>query len=122
VAGQGSALFFSTVAVQQGFPNHASISMAKGAVEGLVRTLAAELAPEVRVNAIAPSLTMGGMGDQIAGAQKVREAVAKMHPLRRLGEGEDMAQLAAALLAPGGWITGQVVGVDGGRGALRAGE
>jgi len=122
VAGQGSALFFSTVAVRQGFPNHASISMAKGAVEGLVRTLAAELAPEVRVNAIAPSLTMGGMGEQIAGAQKVREAVAKMHPLRRLGEGEDMAQLAAALLAPGGWITGQVVGVDGGRGALRAGE
>jgi NAD(P)-dependent dehydrogenase (short-subunit alcohol dehydrogenase family) len=120
--GEGAVLFFSTVAVRQGFANHAAVSMAKGAVEGLTRTLAAEMAPKVRVNAIAPSLTMGGMGNQIAGAEKMREAVARMHPLRRLGEGEDMAAMAAALLQPGAWITGQVVGVDGGRGALRTGE
>jgi NAD(P)-dependent dehydrogenase (short-subunit alcohol dehydrogenase family) len=120
--GEGAVLLFSTVAVRQGFANHAAVSMAKGAVEGLTRTLAAELAPKVRVNAIAPSLTVGGMGDQIAGAEKMREAVARMHPLRRLGEGEDMAAMASALLQPGGWITGQVVGVDGGRGALRTSE
>jgi NAD(P)-dependent dehydrogenase (short-subunit alcohol dehydrogenase family) len=120
--GEGAVLFFSTVAVQQGFANHAAVSMAKGAVEGLTRTLAAEMAPTVRVNAIAPSLTMGGMGNQIAGAEKMRDAVARMHPLRRLGGGEDMAAMSAALLQPGGWITGQVVGVDGGRGALRTGE
>jgi len=120
--GEGAVLLFSTVAVQQGFANHASVSMAKGAVEGLTRTLAADMAPNVRVNAIAPSLTMGGMGDKIAGAEKIRDAVAKMHPLRRLGEGDDMAAMGAALLAPGTWITGQVIGVDGGRGALRVGE
>lgn len=120
--GEGAVLLFSTVAVQQGFSNHASVAMAKGAVEGLTRTLAADMAPKVRVNAIAPSLTMGGMGDRIAGAEKIREAVAKMHPLRRLGKGEDMAAMGAALLAPGAWITGQVIGVDGGRGALRVGE
>lgn len=122
MAGEGAVLLFSTVAVAQGFANHASVAMAKGAVEGLTRTLAAEMAPKVRVNALAPSLTMGGMGDTIAGAERMREAVARMHPLRRLGHGEDMAAIGAALLAPGGWITGQVVGVDGGRGTLRTGE
>lgn len=118
-AGEGAALFFSTVAVEQGFANHASIAMAKAAVAALARTLAAEWAPTVRVNAIAPSLTTGGMGDRIASAPKVSEALARAHPLRRLGEGEDMAAIAAALLAPGAWITGQVIAVDGGRGRLR---
>lgn len=120
--GEGAMLFFSTVAVNQGFANHTAIAMAKGAVVGLTRTLAAELAPKVRVNAIAPSLTAGGMGDKIASAPKMAEAIGKAHPLRRLGEGEDMAAMAAALLQPGAWITGQVIGVDGGRGALRIGD
>lgn len=122
LAGEGAALFFSTVAVAQGFSNHASIAMAKGAVEGLTRSLAAELGPKVRVNAIAPSLTVGGMGDKIAAAPKMADAIARAHPLRRLGTGEDMAAIAAALLAPGAWITGQVINVDGGRGALRVGD
>lgn len=122
IAGEGAALFFSTVAVGQGFANHAAIAMAKGAVEGLTRTLAAELAPKVRVNAIAPSLTTGGMGDKIAGAGKMRDAISGMHPLKRLGEGRDMAAIGAALLAPGSWISGQVIGVDGGRGRLRTAE
>ena len=122
IAGRGACLLFSTVAVDQGFANHVSVAMAKGAVAALTRTLAAELAPNVRVNAIAPSLTMGGMGDKIAGAEKVRQALGNAHPLRRLGEGDDVAPLAAALLAQGGWITGQIVGVDGGRGALRVGD
>ncbi|WP_420392827.1 SDR family NAD(P)-dependent oxidoreductase [Acuticoccus sp.] len=122
VAGEGAVLLFSTVAVAQGFANHAAIAMAKGAVEGLTRTLAAELAPKVRVNAIAPSLTLGGMGEAIGGAQKMRQAIAGMHPLKRLGEGQDMAAIAAALLARGAWISGQVIGVDGGRGRLRTAE
>ncbi|MEM7695883.1 MAG: SDR family oxidoreductase [Pseudomonadota bacterium] len=122
MAGKGSVLLFSTVAVDQGFSNHASVAMAKGAVVGLTRSLAADLAPLVRVNAIAPSLTTGGMGDAVAGSDKMREAIGKAHPLKRLGEGADMAPLAAALLAPEGWVTGQVIGVDGGRGALRVGD
>jgi len=122
VAGKGAVLLFSTVAVEQGFSNHASIAMAKGAVTGLARSLAAELAPNVRVNAIAPSLTLGGMGDRIAANDKVRQALSGAHPLRRLGEGDDMGAISAALLAPGGWTTGQVIGVDGGRGALRVGD
>lgn len=122
VSGEGACLFFSTVAVDQGFANHASVAMAKGAVVGLTRSLAAEWAPKVRVNAIAPSLTLGGMGDRIASADKVRAALGAAHPLKRLGEGADLAPLALALLAEGGWITGQVVGVDGGRGALRVGD
>lgn len=119
---EGAMLFFSTVAVNQGFANHTAISMAKGAVAALTRTLAAEMAPKVRVNAIAPSLTTGGMGDKIASAPKVADAIANAHPLKRLGGGEDMAALAATLLAKGSWITGQVIGVDGGRGALRIGD
>ncbi|MEM8551270.1 MAG: SDR family oxidoreductase [Pseudomonadota bacterium] len=122
VAGKGAVLLFSTVAVTQGFANHASVAMAKGAVEALTRTLAADMAPNVRVNAIAPSLTLGGMGDKIAGADKIREAIGNAHPLKRLGAGEDMAAMALALLQPGGWTTGQIVNVDGGRGALRVGD
>lgn len=122
VAGKGAVLLFSTVAVEQGFPAHASIAMAKGAVAALARTLAAEMAPDVRVNAIAPSLTVGGMGEKIAGSEKMRGALGHAHPLRRLGEGRDMAALAAALLEPGGWITGQVIAVDGGRGTIRLAE
>lgn len=126
VKGEGAALFFSTVAVDQGFANHASIAMAKGAVAAMVRTLAAEWAPKVRVNAIAPSLTVSeagsGMGDRIASAPKIVDALSKAHPMRRLGQGEDMAAMAAALLAPGGWTTGQIIGIDGGRGTLRVGD
>lgn len=122
LAEKGAVLLFSTVAVRQGFSAHASIAMAKGAVEGLTRTLAAEMAPDVRVNAVAPSLTLGGMGDRIAGSEKMRAAIGAAHPLKRLGEGRDVAALAAALLEPGGWITGEVIAVDGGRGALRTGD
>ncbi len=117
--GGASVLLFSTVAAERGFPAHASIAMAKGAVAALARTLAAELAPKVRVNAIAPSLTLGGMGDEVAANDSVRKALGDLHPLRRLGEGEDMAGLAEVLLTDrGGWITGQVMSVDGGRSTL----
>ncbi|KQT57453.1 MULTISPECIES: SDR family NAD(P)-dependent oxidoreductase [unclassified Aureimonas] len=114
-----SVVLFSTVAVDQGFAAHASIAMAKGAVVGLVRSLAAEFAPAIRVNAIAPSLTETPLGQKVAGNERMAEAVAKMHPIPRLGEADDMAAMAELLLAGGTWITGQVIAIDGGRSTLR---
>ena len=115
-----SVLFFSSVAVDQGFKMHASISMAKGAVSGLTRALAAELAPKVRVNAIAPSLTRTPLSEGMLSNEKMVEAIAKMHAMPRLGEPEDMAAMAAFLISEkANWITGQIFGVDGGRSTLR---
>jgi NAD(P)-dependent dehydrogenase (short-subunit alcohol dehydrogenase family) len=95
--------------------------MAKGAVEGLTRALADELAPEIQVNAIAPSLTRTPLAEGLTRNAAMAEAIARQHPLRRLGEPEDSASLAAFLLSPeSGWITGQVIAVDGGRAALEA--
>lgn len=119
-AGRGSVVLFSSIAVQQGFAAHASVAMAKGAVEGLTRTLAAELAPAIRVNAIAPSLTRTPLAAALTGNERMAEAIAQLHPLGRLGEPDDIAALAAFLLSDqAGWITGQVFGVDGGRSSLR---
>lgn len=115
-----SVLFFSTVAVAQGFTAHASVAMAKGAIEGLTRALAAELAPKVRVNCIAPSLTKTDLAKALTANETMANAIAQMHPLQRLGEADDIAPLAALLLSPdAGWISGQVIGVDGGRSSLR---
>lgn len=115
-----SVLLFSTVAVAQGFANHASIAMAKGAVEGLTRALAAELAPRIRVNAIAPSLTRTPLAAQMTASEPMVKAIAGLHALPRIGEPEDFAPLAELLLTrAGGWITGQVFAVDGGRSTLR---
>lgn len=118
--GTSSVLLFSSVAVQQGFSAHASISMAKGAVEGLTRSLAAELAPKVRVNAIAPSLVKTPLAAPLTANDSMANAIAQMHPLPRLGEPQDIAGLAAFLLSDeADWITGQIFGVDGGRSRLR---
>lgn len=118
--GAASVVLFSSVAVQQGFAAHASIGMAKGAVEGLTRSLAAELAPDIRVNAVAPSLTRTPLAAALTGNARMAEAIAALHPLPRLGEAEDVAGLAAFLVSDeAGWITGQVFGVDGGRSSLR---
>jgi NAD(P)-dependent dehydrogenase (short-subunit alcohol dehydrogenase family) len=115
-----SVVLFSTVAVAQGFASHASVAMAKGAVEGLTRTLAAEFAPKIRVNAIAPSLTRTPLASFMTNNDATAQAIANMHPLQRLGEVDDIAALAAFLLSEqAGWITGQVIGVDGGRSSLR---
>ena len=115
-----SVVLFSTVAVQQGFPSHVSVAMAKGAVEGLTRALAAELAPKIRVNAVAPSLTRTPLAEFLTKNEQSAQAIAAMHPLQRLGEADDVAALAAFLLsAESGWITGQVMGIDGGRSTLR---
>jgi NAD(P)-dependent dehydrogenase (short-subunit alcohol dehydrogenase family) len=115
-----SIVLFSTVAVGQGFASHASVAMAKGAVEGLMRTLAAEWAPKIRVNAIAPSLTRTPLASSMTANDATAQAIANMHPLQRLGEADEIAALAAFLLSnQAGWITGQVIGVDGGRSTLR---
>jgi len=120
VAARGSVVLFSTIAARAGFPNHAAIAAAKGAVEGLTVALAAELAPAARVNCIAPSLTRSAMAAPLIGNVQMAEAIAKQHPIPRLGEGEDSAALADFLLSgDAGWITGQVFAVDGGRSSVR---
>ena len=116
----GSIVLFSTVAVQTGMPFHASIASAKGAVEGLTRSLAAEFAPKIRVNAIAPSLTDTNLAQALLSDEGRRSAAAARHPLKRIGEPGDIAAAATFLLDDNaGWVTGQVLAVDGGMGTVR---
>ena len=116
----GAVLLFSSVAVRQGFAMHSVISAAKGGVEGLALALAAGLAPAIRVNCIAPSLTRSKMAAPLLSNPAMEKAMGALHPLGRIGAPEDAAQLGAFLLGPqAGWMTGQILGVDGGRGTLR---
>ena len=113
---KASIVVFSTVAVKQGFANHSIISPVKASLEGLTVSLAAELAPNIRINCIAPSLSNSKMASKILRNPKISEGIAKQHPLKRLGEGFDSAALAKFLIsAESSWITGQIIGVDGGR-------
>ena len=119
----GSIVLFSSVAALQGFPMHVSVSMAKGAVSGLTLALAAELAPRIRVNAIAPSLTRTPLAEQLLSNEEAAHALAAQHPLKRLGLPEDIARLAVFLLSSeAGWISGQIVSADGGRSSLQTGR
>ncbi len=122
-AASGSVVLFSSIAATQGFPNHTVIGAAKGGVEGLVHSLAAELAPAVRVNAIAPSLTVTPLAQGMTRNAALADGIAALHPIPRLGSADEMAALAQFLLSPdAGWISGQIIGVDGGRSALRVGK
>lgn len=119
-SGNASVVLFSTVAVAQGMPMHASISAAKGALEGLARSLAAEWAPLIRVNVIAPSLTDTPLAGALLNSDLKKEAAAKRHPLQQVGRSEDMASLVAHLLSGHArFMTGQVLHVDGGLSSVR---
>ena len=116
---KGSVVLFSTVAAQRGFTNHTIIASAKAAIEGLTVTLAAEFAPNIRVNCIAPSLSKSKIADPMLKNPAIAEGIAKAHPLKRLGEGKDSAALAKFLITKeSSWVTGQVIAVDGGRSKL----
>ncbi|WP_415323296.1 SDR family NAD(P)-dependent oxidoreductase [Candidatus Pelagibacter sp. Uisw_127] len=116
---KGSVVLFSTVAAQRGFTNHTIIASAKAAVEGLTVTLAAEFAPNIRVNCIAPSLSKSKIAEPMLKNPAIADGIAKAHPLKRLGEGKDSAALAKFLITEeSSWITGQIIAVDGGRSKL----
>lgn len=116
-----SIVLFSSVAAKLGMPFHSSISASKSAVEGLTKSLAAELsAQKIRVNAIAPSLTDTQLASQLLSTPEKREASGKRHPLQRVGNAEEMAKTTAFLLsADSSWITGQIIGIDGGMGSIK---
>jgi len=115
-----SIVLFSTVAVNTGMPFHASVASAKAAVEGLTRSLAAEFAPRIRVNAIAPSLTDTPLAQNLLSSEEKRKASADRHPLKRIGTPQEIARSAAHLLSDASaWISGQVLPIDGGMSSLR---
>jgi len=118
--GGGSVVLFSSLAVAQGFPMHSVIASAKGGVEGLAMSLAAELAPKVRVNCIRPGLTKSSISSKLLKDEAAESQFGAMNPLPRVGQPDDHAALAAFLLSPeSSWMTGQIIGVDGGRSSLR---
>ena len=115
-----SVVLFSTVAVQTGLPFHTQVAASKGALEGLTRALAAEYAPKIRVNCIAPSLTDTPLASSLLNTDQKKEANALRHPLKRVGTTEDIANIAAFLLSEkASWITGQILHVDGGMSSLK---
>jgi NAD(P)-dependent dehydrogenase (short-subunit alcohol dehydrogenase family) len=118
---QAAVVLFSTTAVEIGLPFHSLVSSSKGALEGLTRALAAELAPTVRINCIAPSLTDTPLAATMLNTEEKRNANAQRHPLKRIGTPGDMAHMADFLLSEkSGWITGQVIHVDGGLSRLKS--
>lgn len=118
---KASVVLFSTVAVDTGMPFHASIAASKGALEGLVKSLAAEWAPAIRVNAIAPSLTKTSLAEKLVNTPEKLAAAAQRHPLQQIGEAEDVAAMAAFLLSHHArWMTGQIIHMDGGMSAIKS--
>jgi len=114
-----SMVFFSTIAVSTGMPFHTSVSAAKGAIEGFAKSLAAEYAPKVRVNVVAPSLVDTPLAKRLLNNDKKREMMSERHPLKRVGDADDIANAAVFLLSgKSTWMTGQVIGVDGGLSTL----
>ena len=115
-----SIVLFSTVAVGTGMSFHSSVSAAKGAVEGLTRSLAAELAPSIRVNCVAPSIVDTPLASRFLSSEEKIDASAKRHPLSRVGNVNDISEAVKYLLSDSsGWVTGQVLPVDGGLSSIR---
>ena len=116
-----SIVLFSTVAVQSGLPFHTQVATSKGALEGLTKALAAEFAPKIRVNCIAPSLTNTNLAASLLNTEQKMDANAQRHPLKRIGTTEDIANMAAFLLSEkASWITGQIMHVDGGMSSIKS--
>ncbi len=119
-ADQASIVLFSTVAVQTGFPFHSLVSSSKGAIEGLTKALAAEFAPKIRVNCIAPSLTNTPLASGLLSSEEKIASNAQRHPLKRIGSPADIASLAQFLLSDkSSWITGQIMHIDGGMSSIK---
>lgn len=119
IAEQSSIVLFSSVAATMGMPFHTSVAASKGAIEGFAKALAAEYAPKIRVNVIAPSLTDTPLAEKFLSNDEKREKSAQRHPLKRVGTTEDMAQMAGFLLGDkSSWISGQILHVDGGMSTL----
>lgn len=117
-----SIVLFSSVAVSQGLFAHASIAASKGAIEGLTRTLASELSPTIRVNALAPALVATPLTAKFFADPEKAKSLGEKYPLGRTGTTQDLASIAAFLLGDSSsWITGQVIGVDGGMASIRKG-
>lgn len=120
LAGTSSVVFVSSVAASCGMPYHSSIAMAKAAVEGLTISLAAELAPSVRVNAVAPSLTNTTLSEKFLNTPDKTEAAQKRNPLKQIGKPEDISNAIEFLISDkSGWVTGQIISVDGGMNNLK---
>jgi NAD(P)-dependent dehydrogenase (short-subunit alcohol dehydrogenase family) len=117
---QGSIVLFSTVAVQTGMPFHSIVSSSKGAIEGLTKALAAELAPVIRVNCIAPSLTDTPLANSLLSTEEKILTSANRHPMKKIGTAQELAAMAKFLLLEDStWITGQIFHVDGGMSTIR---
>lgn len=114
-----SMVLFSTVAVGKGMPYHTSVASSKGAIEGFGKSMAAEYAPKLRVNVVAPSLVDTPLAERLLNNDRKKEANALRHPLKRVGKASDIANIVVFLLSDkSSWMTGQVVGVDGGTSTL----
>ena len=113
-----SIVLFSTVAVQTGMPFHSSVSVSKGGIEGLTRSLAAELAPKISVNAIAPSIINTPLAEKFLNSESKMDRAKERHPLKKIGSPVDIANCVIFLLK-NSWITGQIIGIDGGIGSLK---